>query len=59
MYRKYCIPVLQDDYTDVVGSIPWMESVESSRERRPRLCQDDCMDAGGRECLEHILERVI
>ena len=26
------------------GTIPWMESVESSLERRPR------------ECLEHILE---
>ncbi len=41
------------DYRDVVGTSPWMESVESRRERRPRTMQEqlsrathDCMDAG-------------
>ncbi len=31
---------------DVSGTIPWMESVESSLEQRPRATHA-CMDAGG------------
>ena len=34
------------DYMDAGGAIPWMESVESSREQRPRAIHD-YMDVGG------------
>ncbi len=40
----FYIPEIEDDSMDGEGTIPWMESVESSLERRPR------------ERLEHILE---
>ena len=62
----------RDAYTDVGGTIPWMESVEPSQdayrdiggratqeakaEQRPRATQDAYKDVGGRECQEHILE---
>jgi len=35
----------QDAYMEVGGTIPWMESVESSLEQRPRKCR------------EHVFER--
>ena len=44
MYSRLTTAWTQDDSRDGGGTIPGMESVESSRERRPR------------ECLEHILE---
>jgi len=41
----YCIPVLQDDYREVIG-----------RAKRDHGMWDDYRNVGGRECQEHSFE---
>ena len=49
---RYVLFLTTDACMDAGGTIPWMESVESSRERRPRATQE--AKAEGTENIEEL-----